>query len=320
MQILRNALLGSLFFATASTANAQAFPNKPLRLIVPYPAAGAVDIVSRLLADKLGGSLGTTVIVENKAGAAGMIGADQMAKSPADGYTLAMITVSSHAIAPSVYKSMPYDPLADFAMVSITANTPYIITVSPSVPARSLRELIALAKAKPGALNFGSSGTGTTPHLAGELFNTLAGVTLNHIPYKGSAPMVNDLLGAQVQVAFDNTVIPHIKAGKLIGLAVTSGTRLAAVPDIPTAIEAGLAGYEAVGWMGIAAPKGTPADVVARLARDTARGMAQPDVVEKLTALGFQSASSSPEQFTAYIRGEIAKWAKVVKEAGIKPE
>jgi len=205
-------------------------------------------------------------------------------------------------------------------MVSITANTPYIITVSPSVPARSLRELIALAKAKPGALNFGSSGTGTTPHLAGELFNTLAGVTLNHIPYKGSAPMVNDLLGGQVQVAFDNTVIPNIKAGKLIGLAVTSGTRLAAVPDIPTAIEAGLAGYEAVGWMGIAAPRGTPADVVARLARDTARGMAQPDVVEKLTALGFQSASSSPEQFTAYIRGEIAKWAKVVKEAGIKPE
>ncbi len=320
MQTLRHALLASLLLAAASIAQAQSFPSKPVRLIVPYPAAGAVDIVSRLLADKLGGSLGTTVIVENKAGAAGMIGADQMAKSAPDGHTLAMITVSSHAIAPSVYKSMPYDPIVDFAMVSLTANTPYIITVNPSVPARSLRELIALAKAKPGALNFGSSGTGTTPHLAGELFNTLAGVKINHIPYKGSAPMVNDLLGGQVQVAFDNTVIPNIKAGKLIGLAVTSGTRLAAVPDIPTAIEAGLAGYEAVGWMGLAAPKGTPTDVVARLSRDTARGMAQPDVVEKLTALGFQAASNSPEQFTAYVRAEITKWAKVVKDAGITPE
>ena len=320
MHNFRRALLGSLLLAATSIAQAQWLPSKPVRLIVPYPAAGAVDIVSRLLADKLGGSLGTTVIVDNKAGAAGMIGADQMAKSAPDGHTLAMITVSSHAIAPSVYKSMPYDPLADFAMVSLTANTPYIITVNPSVPARSLRELIALAKAKPGALNFGSSGTGTTPHLAGELFNTLAGVKINHIPYKGSAPMLNDLLGGQVQVAFDNTVIPNIKAGKLIGLAVTSGTRLAAVPDIPTAIEAGLAGYEAVGWMGLAAPKGTPADVVARLSRDTARGMGQPDVVEKLTALGFQSASNSPEQFTAYVRAEITKWAKVVKDAGITAE
>ena len=314
------AFLGTLVLASASLVHAQGYPSRPVRLIVPYPAAGAVDIVSRLLADKLGGALGTTVIVENKAGAAGMIGAEQMGKSAPDGYTLAMITVSSHAIAPSVYRKMPYDPVADFAMVSLTANTPYIITVNPAVPARSLKELIALAKAKPGALNFGSSGTGTTPHLAGELFNTQAGVKLNHIPYKGSAPMVNDLLGGQVQVAFDNTVIPNIKAGKLIGLAVTSGTRLAAVPDIPTAIEAGLAGYEAVGWMGLAAPKGTPPDVVARINRETVRGMALPDVVEKLTGLGFQSATNSPEQFTTYIRSEISKWAKVVKDAGITPE
>ena len=319
MNRLRIAIAAALFALTATAAHAQV-AGKPVRLIVPYPAAGAVDIVSRLLAEKLGGALGGPVIVENKAGAAGMIGADQMAKSAPDGNTLAMITVSSHAIAPSVYKTMPYDPVADFAMVSLTANTPYIITVTPSVQARSLKELIALAKAKPGSLNFGSSGTGTTPHLAGELFNTLATVKINHIPYKGSAPMVNDLLGGQVQVAFDNTVIPHIKAGKLIGLAVTSSTRLAAVPEIPTAIEAGLPGYEAVGWMGLAAPKGTPADTVARLARETARSMAQPDVVEKLTALGFQSASNTPEQFTAYVKSEIAKWARVVKDAGITPE
>jgi tripartite-type tricarboxylate transporter receptor subunit TctC len=319
MNRIRTAIAAALLALTSATVHAQT-PGKPVRLIVPYPAAGAVDIVSRLLADKLGASLGTSVIVENKAGAAGMIGADQMAKSAPDGNTLAMITVSSHAIAPSVYKTMPYDPVADFALVSLTANTPYIITVTPSVPARSLKELMALAKAKPGALNFGSSGTGTTPHLAGELFNTLAGVKINHIPYKGSAPMVNDLLGGQVQVAFDNTVIPHIKAGKLIGLAVTSSTRLAAVPDIPTAIEAGLPGYEAVGWMGLAAPRGTPADTVARLSRETARAMAQPDVVEKLTALGFQSAANTPEQFTAYVKNEITKWARVVKDAGITPE
>ena len=319
MTRLRIALATTLIALASATAQAQV-AGKPVRLIVPYPAAGAVDIVSRLLADKLGTALGTTVIVENKAGAAGMIGADQMAKSTPDGNTLAMITVSSHAIAPSVYKTMPYDPVADFALVSLTANTPYIITVNPGVPARSLKDLIALAKSKPGSLNFGSSGTGTTPHLAGELFNTLAGVKINHIPYKGSAPMVNDLLGGQVQVAFDNTVIPHIKAGKLVGLAVTSATRLAAVPDIPTAIEAGLPGYEAVGWMGLAAPKGMPAETVARLSRETARGMAQPDVVEKLTALGFQSASNTPEQFTAYVKNEIAKWARVVKDAGITPE
>lgn len=320
MHTLRKAIIGTLLLAAAPLVQAQAWPGKPVRMIVPYPAAGAVDIVSRLLAAKLGGTLGTAVIVENRAGAAGTMGSDQMAKAAPDGYTIAMITVSSHAIAPSVLKSMPYDPVADFALVSLTASTPLIITVSPSVPARSLKEFIALLKAKPGALNFGSSGTGTTPHLAGELFNTMAGVKLNHIPYKGSAPMVNDLLGGQVQAAFDNTVIPHIKAGKLVGLAVTSMTRLAAVPDIPTANESGLPGYEAVGWMGLAAPKGTPADVVARINSETVRGMAQPDVVEKLGALGFQSVTNTPEQFTAYVRNEMAKWARVVRDAGIKPE
>jgi len=306
--------------AAAPFATAQDYPAKPVRLVVAYPPGGAVDFVARLLAEKLAASLGQPVIVENKAGAGGLVGSEQVAKAAPDGYTLLLGTVSSHAIAPSVYRKMPYDPVADFAPVTLVALTPYIITVNPDVPARTLAELIALAKAKPDALNFGSSGTGTTPHLAGELFNAMAGTKIHHVPYKGSAPMVTDLLGGQVQVAFDNTVIPNIKAGKLRGLAVTGPARLAAVPDIPTAADAGLPGYEAVGWMGLYAPKGTPAPVVARLAADTAKAMAAPDVREKLNGMGFQAMTDSPAAFDAYLRGETAKWAKAAKDANVQPE
>jgi tripartite-type tricarboxylate transporter receptor subunit TctC len=306
--------------AAAPCATAQDYPAKPVRLVVAYPPGGAVDFVARLLAEKLTASLGQTVIVENKAGAGGLVGSEQVVKAAPDGYTLLLGTVSSHAIAPSVYRKMPYDPVADFAPVSLVALTPYIITVNPDVPARTLAELIALAKSKPDALNFGSSGNGTTPHLAGELFNTMAGTKIHHVPYKGSAPMVTDLLGGQVQVAFDNTVIPNIRAGKLRGLAVTGPARLAAVPDIPTAAEAGLPGYEAVGWMGLYAPKGTPAPIVARLATDTAKAMAAPDVREKLNGMGFQAKTDSPAAFDAYLRSETAKWAKAAKDANVQPE
>jgi len=301
-------------------AAAQDYPARPVKLVVAYPPGGAVDQVARLLAEKLSASLGQPVVVDNRAGAGGLVGSDAVAKSAGDGYTLLLGTVSSHAIAPAVYKKMPYDPVADFAPVSLVALTPYIITVNPGVPARTLPELIALAKAKPDGLNFGSSGTGTTPHLAGELFNTMAGTKIAHIPYKGSAPMLTDLLGGQVQVAFDNTVIPSIKAGKLRGLAVTGPTRLAAVPDIPTAAEAGLRGYEAVGWMGLYAPKGTPAPIVTRLASDTAKAMAAPDVREKLNAMGFQGKTDAPAEFDAYLRAETAKWAKVARDANVQPE
>jgi tripartite-type tricarboxylate transporter receptor subunit TctC len=231
-----------------------------------------------------------------------------------------MATVSSHAIAPAVYRKMPYDAVADFGAISLVALTPYIITVHPDVPATNLRELIAYAKANPRKLNFGSSGTGTTPHLAGELFNTQAGTQIAHVPYKGSAPMVADLLGAQVQVAFDNTVIPNIKAGKLRGLAVTGPARLAAVADIPTAAEAGLPGYEAVGWMGLYAPKGTPMALRTRLAQDTARAAATPEFVARMEGLGFQARSNSPAEFDAYLKAEQQKWAKVVKDAGVPQE
>jgi len=306
--------------AFALPVHAQEWPTRPVKLVVAYPAGGAVDIVGRMLAEKLTASLGQPVVIENKAGAGGLIGADTVAKGAPDGYTFVLGTVSSHAIAPSVYKKMPYDPVADFAPVSLVALTPYFITVNPLVPARTLAELIAYAKANPDKLNFGSSGNGTTPHLAGELFNTMAGVKINHIPYKGSAPMVTDLLGNQVQVAFDNTVIPNVKAGRLRALATTGTTRLAAMPDVPTAAEAGLPGYEAVGWMGMYGPKGTPPAIVNKLAAEIAKAMAAPDVREKLAAQGFQAATDTPAQFDTYLRAEQTKWAKVARDANVQPE
>jgi tripartite-type tricarboxylate transporter receptor subunit TctC len=301
-------------------ARAQAYPAKPIRWIVPYTPAGAFDAISRLVAEKVSIGLGQQVVVENRPGADGAIGLDMVAKSAPDGYTVVMGTVSSHAIAPAVYRKMPYDAEADFTAVSLVALTPYIITVNAAVPVKTLRELVSYAKANPDKLNFGSSGTGTTPHLAGELFNTLAGTKINHVPYKGSAPMVVDLLGGQVQVAFDNTVIPNIKAGKLRGLAVTGPARLAAVADIPTAAEAGLLGYEAVGWMGLYGPKGLPPAVRNRLAAETAKAAATPDFIAKMEGLGFQARTGSPAEFDAYLKTETSKWAKVVKDAGVPQE
>ncbi len=305
---------------TAGAALAQSFPSKPVRMMVAYPPGGAVDVVARLMSERMGTDLGVPVVIENKAGAAGLIGAEQVARSPADGYSIVMSTVSSHAIAPSVYRKMPYDPVADFAPITLTVLTPYIVTVNPQVPAQNLSELIALARSKPGTLAFGSSGTGTTPHLAGELFNTLAGVKLTHVPYKGSAPMVNDLIGGQVQVAFDNTVIPHILSGRLRGLAVTGSARLASVPAIPTPAEAGLPGYEAVGWMGLMAPKGTPAVAIDRIQASAARALDHPEVKARIESMGFQAATGSPAAFAKFLNDEIAKWARVVRDAGIQPE
>lgn len=304
-------LLGPCFAA------AQGWPARPVKVVVPFPPGGAVDITTRIVAEKMAAALGQPFVVENRAGAGGLIGAGQIAKAAPDGYSIVMATVSTQAIAPAVFRKMPYDPVADFTPISLTALTPYVIAVHPSLPVQSLRELIELARTRPGAVNFGSTGTGTTPHLAGELFATMAGVQLNHVPYKGSAPMVTDLLGNQVQLTFDNSVIPHIKSGKLRGLAVTALTRLAAVPDIPTADEAGLAGYEAVGWIGFFGPKGLPADVAERLSRENARALDLPEIRERLVGMGLQGAANSPARFGEYLRTEIAKWAKVVRDAKV---
>ena len=306
--------------ALSQSALAQELPARPLRIVVPFPAGGAVDIVTRSLGERLSAGIGQPVLVENRAGAAGLIGSEWVAKAAPDGQVFLMGTVSSHAIAPAVYRKMPYDPSADFAAVSLVALTPYIITVNPDVPVRTLRELIAHARSHSDKLNFGSSGTGTTPHLAGELFNTMAGIAIRHVPYKGSAPMVTDLLGGQVQVAFDNTVIPHIKAGKLRGLAVTGPARLSTVPDIPTAVEAGLPGYEAVGWMGLYAPRGSAAAIVNRLAAETEKAVATPEFRARMEGLGFQARASGAAEFDAYLNTEKTKWAKVVKDANVAQE
>lgn len=298
-------------------AAAQAWPARPVRVVVPFPPGGAVDITTRMVSEKMAAALGQPFVVENRAGAGGLIGAEQVAKAAPDGYAIVMATVSTQAIAPAVYRKMPYDPIADFTPISLTALTPYVVAVHPSVPAQNLRELIELARSRPGTLNFGSTGTGTTPHLAGELFATMAGVQLNHVPYKGSAPMLTDLLGNQVQLTFDNSVIPHIRSGKLRGLAVTAMTRLAAVPNIPTANEAGLAGYEAVGWIGFFGPKGLPTDIVDRLARENARALDQPEVRERLTGMGLQGTTNTPAQFGEYLKAEITKWARVVRDAKV---
>ena len=320
MKLMRNILGAALLAAVAHSAFAQAWPTQPVRIVVPYPAGGAVDFLARQYAAKLSVELRQTVLVDNRAGAGGLIGADYVATARPDGYTLVLGTNSSHAIAPSVVKKMPYDPVNDFAPVSLLAVTPYVVVVNPEVPAKTLAELIALAKSKPDTLAFGSAGSGTTPHLAGELFSTMTGVKMRHIPYKGSGPMVNDLLGGQIQLAFDNSAMSQIKAGKLRALSVTGSHRLPSLPDVPTPAEAGLPGYEVLGWFGLYAPKGTPNDIVALLARETRKIMAMPDLVERITGFGLTARPIAQAEFNAFLLSDTAKWANVVKDANVQSE
>lgn len=314
-------LLAAISLALISSGvQAQAYPNQSIRLIVPYPAGGAVDFLGRQFAAKLSVELKQTVLIENRAGAGGLIGVDFVAKAKPDGYTIVLGTNSSHSIAPSVVKKMPYDPVNDFAPVSLLAVTPYVVVVHPDVPAKTLPELIALAKSKPDLLTFGSAGTGTTPHLAGELFATMTGTKLRHIPYKGSGPMINDLLGGQIQLAFDNSAMAQIKAGKLRALAVTGPERLSSIPDTPTPTEAGLPGYEVLGWFGLYAPKGTPPEIVSLLARETRKIMGMTDLVERITGFGLAARPIPMAEFNSFLISDQVKWAKVVKDANIQPE
>ena len=299
---------------------AQSPSDQPIRLVVPYPAGGAVDFLARSFAQRLGEELKKTVLVENRAGAGGLIGSDYVAKAPANGLTLLLGTNSTHAIAPAVYKKMPYDPIADFAPVALLAVSPFVVVVNPQVPAKTLGELISLAKSKPGEMTFGSSGTGTTPHLAGELFNTLTGAGLRHVPYKGSAPMVTDLVGGQIQVGFDNSAVAQIKAGKLRALALTGPDRMPHLPDVPTAAEAGLPGYEALGWFGLYAPKATPVAELNRLAQASRVVMQEPAMTEKLGSYGIQPRVIMRADFNTFLLADQVKWAKVVKDAGVQPE
>lgn len=317
-----------LFFALAAAlvcanAVAQGYPSRPMRLIVPYPPGGPLDIMARAIGQKLTEAWSQPVVVDNRAGAGGNIGADLVAKSPADGYTLLMGAVATHAINPSLYAKVPYDPVKDFAPVALVAQVPNILVVNPSVPARTVPELIELARARPGYLNFGSGSTGSTGHLAGELFNTMAGVKMVHIPYKGGAPAMADLLAGQVQLMFDNlaNALPHVKAGKLRALAVTTLARSPAVPDLPTIAESGLPGFDLTTWFGIMVPAGTPPDIVTRLNTEIVRALNAKDMRERLEKMGAEvPADNTPEHFAAFIRSEAAKYAKVVRQSGAKVE
>jgi tripartite-type tricarboxylate transporter receptor subunit TctC len=319
-RILQCAALAAVLALIAAGAAAQSYPTKPIRLVVPFPPGGTTDILAREVGQRLSASLGQTVVIDNRPGAGGNIGAELVAKSAPDGYTLLMCTVSTHAINPNLYAKLPYDHVADFAPVILVASVPNVLEVTPSLPVNSVADLIKLAKEKPGQINFASSGSGTSIHLSGELFKTMAGVDMTHVPYKGSAPALTDLIGGQVQVMFDNlpSSLPQIKAGKLRAIAVTSAQRAPALPNVPTIAESGLPGFEATSWFGVVAPAGTPPAIVARLNADMNQWLQTPEAREKLLAQGAAAAGGSPEQFAAYIRAETEKWAKVVKASGAK--
>jgi tripartite-type tricarboxylate transporter receptor subunit TctC len=312
--------LGALFACIATVASAQSYPNRTIRLVVPFPAAGTTDILARAVAQKLTEALGQAVVVDNRPGAAGNIGSDIVAKSAPDGYTLLMGTVGTHAINPSLYSKMPYDHVKDFVPVVLVAGVPNVLVVNPALPVNSVADLIKLAKDKPGQINFASSGSGTSIHLSGELFKTMAGVDMTHVPYKGSSPALTDLIGGQVQIMFDNlpSALPQIKGGKLRAVAVTSLKRAPALPDVPTINESGVPGFEASSWFGMLAPAGTPAPIVARINAEVNKWLQSADAREKLLSQGAEAAGGPPERFAAHIRAESEKWAKVVKASGAK--
>jgi tripartite-type tricarboxylate transporter receptor subunit TctC len=304
------------------TALAEAYPSKPIHIVAPFPPGGPADILSRTIGNKLSQSWGQPVVIDNRPGAGGNIGADAVAKSPPDGYTLLMGFVGTHAINPSLYTKMPYDNVKDFEPVARVALVTILLVVNPSVPANSLKELIALAKSKPGQLTFGSPGHGTPQHLAGEMFNTMAGVKTLHVPYKGAVPALSDLLGGQLSMIFSSMppALPLVKAGKLRALGVTSTTRSPAAPESPTLAESGLPGYVVSNWYGILAPRGTPKEIVSKLNAEIVRILNMPDVKESLAVQGAEPFTSTPEQFADYIKEETEKWAKIVKYSGVQLE
>jgi tripartite-type tricarboxylate transporter receptor subunit TctC len=310
----------AMIAAPSAWSQAGAYPSRPVRIVVPFPAGGTTDILARAIAQRLSESMGQPFIVDNRPGAGGNLGAELVAKSAPDGYTMVMGTVGTHAINPGLYPKMPYDHIKDFAPVLLVAGVPNILEVNPNVPVHTVAELIAYAKANPGKLNFASSGAGTSIHLSGELFKTMAGVSMQHVPYKGSAPALQDLMGGQVDLMFDNlpSSIALIKGGKLRPIAVTSASRSAALPDIPTIAESGLPGFEASSWFGLLAPAGTPPAIVDKINAEGNKWLASADAKEKLGSQGAIAGGGSPDDFVRHIAAETAKWAKVVKESGAK--
>lgn len=316
-----NSLLCLVAALLPTLGAAQTFPARPVRTIVPFAPGGGADIVARAILPRLGESLGQPFVIDNRPGGGTLIGAELAARAAPDGYTLFIGITGTMAINPSIYRKLPYDPVRDFAPITMLANGPNVLVVHPSLPARSVKELIALARSRPGQLAYGSSGIGGAPHLAGELFKSMARVDMIHVPYKGAAPATTDLLAGHIQIMFAGmgAALPHIQAGKLRALAVASETRSPALPDAPTIGEF-LKGFAAATWFGLFAPAGTPKEVITLLHREIGRATAREDVRKQLLSLGYEPATSTPDQLGQYVKDEIAKWAGVIKAAGIPQE
>jgi len=315
------ATVAVLAMASAASALAQAvYPNKPIRIIVAYTPAGATDILARAVGQKMSEAWGQPVIVENRPGANGNIGTEVAARATPDGYTLLMVTAGSHGVNPSLYRKLTWDAVKDFAPVSLVAMVPNIMVVNNAVPVKNVKELIAYLKASPGKHSYGSPGLGSTAHMSMELFKSMTGTEIVHIPYKGSAGVLQDLIAGQIIVTIDNMppYLPQVKAGRIRALGVSPAKRSPAVPDVPTIAEAGVPGYDAAAWFGLVAPAGTPKAIVDKLAAETQRILRQPDVAERLSGLGAEPVGSTPAEFGAFMKAEIAKWAKVIKDAKVE--
>ena len=314
---MRKAAALAAILLVAANAVAQPYPSRPVRIVVPLSPGGFADTPARILAPRLAAALGENVFVENRPGAGGTIGAAFVAKSKPDGYTL-LFTGTPHVIAPWLYRSLPFDALKDFAPIALVASGPYVLVVNPQLPVGSVRELVAAAKAQPGKIDFASSGNGSAQHLVAALFNAMAGVELNHVPYKGSGPAMQDLLGGQVMISFAGVpnVLQHVKQGRLRALAVTTTKRSTDLPEVPTVAEAGVAGYEATLWLNLAAPAGTPPDIVQRLYAETSKALQDAELRHSLRAAGVEASVLGPQELGAFMRAEYEKWGKVVRDTG----
>jgi tripartite-type tricarboxylate transporter receptor subunit TctC len=322
MRKIFTSLVALATLAVVPCAQAQGYPNKPIKIIVPFAVAGIADTFARLIGQKLSDAWGQPVVIENRTGAGGNIGADAVAKAAPDGYTLLMSNIGTHAVNIHLMKSMPFDPVKDFVPIAHVLDAEGLMVVHPDVKAKNVAEVIALAKAEPGKLTYASGGTGTTSHLAGEMFKSAAKVDIVHVPYKGNSPAITDLVGGQTTMAFATmpTVMPMVKAGRLRALAVIGTSRAAALPDVPTVAESGLPGFAVSNWIGLFAPAGTPAEIVKRVHAEVQKIMQSPEVVKRLETEGAKFLPMTAEQFADFQKAELAKWGKAIREAGIKPE